>query len=208
MNGRQCPIKKWFVAAMLLLPLDAFAQWQYDPKQLSLLPAYCKHTQLYRAVAPGGNNPAQIEYWRARMGGDENFAHMHHYCWALENTNRALYERTKVERDRRLGESLGDLGYVIARVRPDFVLLPEILTKRAENLISLGRATQALPDLLRAIELRPDYWPPYATLSDHYKQLGDVASARSWLEKGLAASPQAKPLETRLRNLNAARTAK
>jgi tetratricopeptide (TPR) repeat protein len=184
-------------------PTKSFAQWHYDAKQLPLLPPYCKYTQLYRAAVPGANNPAEIERWRAIMGGEENFSHLHHYCWALENTNRGLYsERTKLERDRRLAESLGDFDYVIRSVKPDFVLLPEILTKKGENLIRLERGAEALQDLLRAIELKPDYWPSYAAISDHFKQLGDTATARSWVEKGLTMSPDANALKRRLNELD------
>lgn len=187
----------------LLSLQDAHAQWQYDPKQLPLLPPYCKFSQLYRSVVPGGNDPTEIERWRTQLGGDENFAHIHHYCWAMENTNRALFsERTKLERDRRLSESLGDFDYVINRVRRDFVLLPEILTKKAENLIRLGKGPQAVPDLVRAIELNSMYWPPYAVLSDYYKDAGDAASARLWLDKGLAVNPGVSALKRRLTALS------
>lgn len=189
-------------AALMAAPL-ASAQWQYDASQLALLPPYCKYTQLYRAAVPGGNDPAEIQRWSALMGGAENFAHMHHYCWALENTNRGLYSsKSKLERDRYLAATLGDLDYVLQRVTPGFVLLPEILTKKGENLIRLGRGPEAIDDLMRAIQLKPDYWPPYAVLSDYFRDRKDVANAKDWLNKGLAAAPNTRPLETRLRQLN------
>ena len=196
-------------AAALMAASPAFAQWQYDASQLALLPPYCKYTQLYRTAVPGGNNPAEIERWSTLMGGAENFAHMHHYCWALENTNRGLYaSKSKVERDRYLTSTLGDLDYVLQRVTPGFVLLPEILTKKGENLIRLGRGPEAIDDLLRAIQAKPDYWPPYAVLSDYFRDRKDLANARDWLKKGLAAAPNAKPLETRLQRLNSANAGK
>jgi len=194
----------WLLGLLVLfLARPAIAQWQYDPKQLALLPPYCKYTQLYRGAAPGGNDPVEIEKWSAAMGGAQNFAHMHHYCWALENTNRGLYSATsKIERDRYFAASLGDFDYLLQRVGPDFVLLPEILTKKAENLIRIGRGPEALSELTRAIQAKPDYWPPYAALSDYHRDMGDVANAKSWLEKGLAAAPKARALETRLQKLN------
>lgn len=184
-------------------PITAVAQWKYDAHQIPLLPPYCKYTQLYRSVVPGANDPAAIERWSNVMGGNENFSHMHHYCWALESTNRGLYSsRTKLERDRHFAASLGDLDYVVRRVKADFVLLPEVLTKMGENLIRIGRGPEAVGVLTSAIALKPNYWPPYAALGEYYDQLGDKATARAWLEKGLAASPGTVALERRLQKLD------
>ena len=52
--------------------------------------------------------------------------------------------------------------------------------------------------LQHAIDLKPDYWPPYAALGDYFKEAGNYAKAAEWLQKGLAASPNAKPLKERL----------
>jgi len=179
----------------------AAAQSQFDPKQLAMLPPYCKYTQLYRQNVPGGNDPQQIERW-ASVLGQENFVHMHHYCLGLESANRALYfSSTKQDRDRELSTSVREFDYVVDRVAPDFALLPEILTRRGENLLRLGNAPQGVVDLNRAISLKPDHWPPYAALSDYFKALGDFASAREWVEKGLAAAPGTKALQRRLTEL-------
>jgi tetratricopeptide (TPR) repeat protein len=176
-------------------------QYQFEAKQLAMLPPYCKYTQVFRENVPGGNDVQQIERWANALGAG-NFLHLHHYCAGLENTNRALYfSSTKLDRDRELRTSLNEFDYVLARVTPDFALLPEILTKRGENLLRLGSGPQGLLDLNRAIELKPDHWPPYAALSDYYKALGDVASAREWAEKGLSAAPGTKALQRRLTEL-------
>jgi tetratricopeptide (TPR) repeat protein len=177
-------------------------QYQFDSKQLALLPPYCKHTQIFRENVLGGNDPHQIERWTSVLGA-ANFLHLHHYCAGLENTNRALYSSsTNFDRNRELRTSLTEFDYVLARVSPDFALLPEILTKRGENLLRLGDGPQGLLDLNRAIELKPDHWPPYAALSDYYKGLGDVRSAREWAEKGLAAAPGTRALQRRLAELD------
>ena len=60
-------------------------------------------------------------------------------------------------------------------------------------------------DLERAISLKPDYWPPYAELSDHFKSTGEIDKARSTLEMGLAKSPDATALKRRLTELSAAK---
>ena len=193
----------WLIAPLAALHgSSAVAQRQFDPKQLAMLPPYCKYTQLYRQSVPGGSDPQQIERWSSLMG-PENFIHLHHYCFGLEASNRALYfSSTKPDRDRELGESVREFNYVLERVSPEFALLPEILTRRGENLLRLGNGPQGLLDLSRAIELKPDHWPPYAALSDYYKSLGDLKSAREWVDKGLAAAPGTRALQRRLTELD------
>jgi tetratricopeptide (TPR) repeat protein len=185
------------------------AQWEYDPRSVAMLPPYCKYTPLYQSQIPGGSRAevhaeihAEIQRWIATMGL-QNFRHMHHYCKGLEITNHALYSaRTKLDRDRALTYAIGEMDYTIQRVAPDFAMLPEMLTRKGENLIRLGRAPEGVAELNRAIELNPAYWPPYAALSDRYKEAGDLAAARDWLERGLSATPDSKALKRRLAELD------
>jgi tetratricopeptide (TPR) repeat protein len=184
----------------LLLATFANAQFQYDEKSVAKLPPYCRNAATFRDHVPGGNNPADIERWFEVMG--KGFMHIHHYCQALQATYRALFEsQSKLDRDRELRLSIPEFDYVITRVDPTFPLLPEILTKKGENLFRLQRNHEAIATLVRAIEVKRDYWPPYAVLSDHYKEMGRVDEARNLLKRGLAASGGAKALERRLKEL-------
>src|SRR5258706_13332223 len=107
--------------------------------EIYTLPVYCKYTQIYRKNLPGGNNPAEIERLTKSMGDTLN--HLHHYCWALQTSNRAVFETNNPqEQVRWLKPSINDLEYVIQRAPLDFPLLPEILTKKGEVLIRLDRA--------------------------------------------------------------------
>lgn len=170
---------------------------------LPLLPTYCRHTKGYSEAT--GQDFEAIRQWERIMGGPHNFGHMHHYCEGLADTHHAQFQlRTKQERDAYLEKSLREFDFVLKHSKHDFVLRPEILTKRGENLLRLGRPHEAIPDFIRAINMKPDYWPPYAALSDHYKSLGDTENARTWLERGLAASPDAKPLRDRLNKVSRA----
>ena len=120
-------------------------------------------------------------------------------------TNRALYlARDQLMRRFYLTDSLDELDYVIRRVPEDFILLPEILARKGENLILLGKGQVGILELEHAIELRPDYSPPYGYISDYYKSLGDIKSARETLERGLELSPDAKGLLRRLDELRQA----
>src|SRR5882762_6337599 len=121
----------------------------YDPREVALLPRYCIHTQLFRGRVPGGNNPDEIERWYSIMG--ETFNAMHHYCWGLMKTNRAtLFARGQKIRMFYLEDAISEFDYVIERAKPDFVMLPEILTKKGENLIRLGRGSFGIRELQRA----------------------------------------------------------
>lgn len=183
------------VFAATEVPIEA-----YDSREVALLPRYCIHTQLFRDHVPGGNNPAEISRLNAMLG--PTFFALHHYCWGLMQTNRALLQaKTKQTRNFYLGTSIQEFDYVIQRAPSDFLLLPEILTKKGENLVRLGNGPLGVRELQRAIELKPDYWPPYVALSDYYKDIGDVAKSREVLETALTFAPQATPVKKRLASL-------
>ena len=174
----------------------------YDPREIAMLPRYCIFTPTFvQAGVPGSNDVQALDHWKAVMG--ETYKAMHHYCWALMKTNRANFlAPNRSTRQAWLEVSIGDFDYVITNAPKDFVLLPEILTKKGENLIALGRAPQGIGEMLRAIDVKPDYWPPYAQLSDYYKANGDRQKAREFLEKGLSLSPDATALKRRLAELD------
>jgi tetratricopeptide (TPR) repeat protein len=173
----------------------------FDSREVELLPPYCKHTQLFRDRVPGGNNAAEIERWSKLFGS--SYSALHHYCWALMKTNRALFlARSTQTREFYLRGAVGEIDYVLERSSPSFVLLPELLTKKGENLLRLGRGPNAVVELQRAIETKPDYWPPYAALSDYYKDIGHRVLSREVLEKGISAAPDAQALRNRLAALD------
>ena len=174
----------------------------YDPREVAMLPEYCKFTQEFRDSVPGGNAPEQAKRWSSIFG--ETFNHLHHYCWGLMKTNRGMIlARTRQDRQFYLADSLGELDYVIQHASRDFVLLPEILTRKGENLLSLGRDAKGVVELRQAIELKPDYWPPYGALSDYYKKNGEIAKARETLAEGLSRTSNAAALKKRLDELDA-----
>ena len=139
------------------------------------------------------------------MGG--MFNNMHHYCWGLTKTNYAILfygtlKRTPQERRALLNSAIGEFDYVIERAPPDFVLLPEFLTKKGESLVDLGKPSLAAVEFQRAMQLKPDYWPPYVALSDYYKDIGNPKMAREVLERALSFSPDAQAVKRRLAELD------
>jgi hypothetical protein len=174
--------------------------WTMDAREVALLPRYCLYTQTFRERVPGANDAAAIESWYSHMG--PVFHHMHHYCIGLMKTNRALLlSREAHTRRYYLADAVTEYDYVIDRSPPDFVLLPEIRTNKGRNLVLLEKGPLAVMEFGRAIESKNDYWPPYAYLSDYYKQLGDAKKARELLEQGLSHVPDAKGLQRRLAEL-------
>ena len=177
----------------------------YDPKEIYLLPAYCKYTPIFRDRVPGGNDIAQINRYN-NTWGEPVFRHMHHYCRGLMASNRAAFlSRTPQDRGHNWGISINEFDYVIQRMPEGFSLLPEMHTKKAESLIRLDRGSEAVLELQRAIEMKTDYWQAYAAMSDYYKEKGNSTAAREWLRKGLSAAPGAKALTQRLAELDAAK---
>jgi tetratricopeptide (TPR) repeat protein len=174
----------------------------YDSREVAMLPKYCMYTQLFRDRVPGGSNADQINRWTSVMG--DVFHHMHHYCYGLMSINRAtILARDESTRRYYLNNANMEFDYVLERAPQDFVLLPEIHTKKGQVLMLEKRKPLALEQFQRAIELKPDYWPPYAYMSDHYREAGDLKKARELLEGGLSLSPDAKGLQRRLAEVDA-----
>jgi tetratricopeptide (TPR) repeat protein len=203
---RACTGRQAFVAMGLLAAIASHAQefpgyprevYAGDPREMAMVPKFCMYTLLFRASVPGGSDPQMINAWTAQLG--DSFRHMHHYCAGLIKVNRAqLLARDRATRDFYFSDAVTEYDYVITRVPTDFILLPEIVTKKGEALLSLGKGPVAVFEFERAIELKADYWPPYAKLSDYYRQAGDLRKAREVLESGLTRVPDAKALRRRL----------
>ena len=173
-----------------------------DAREVAVLPRYCKYTQVFRDKMPGGRDQAQLDYWYSTLG--PGFHSMHHYCFGLMKINRAMrIARTPQQwKTFYLGSAIDEFDFVLQSVSSDFLLLPEILTKKGENLILLGQGPRGMVELERAIDVKADYWPPYAALADYYKGIGNFGKARAVLERGLSIMPDAKPLSTRLGDLD------
>jgi tetratricopeptide (TPR) repeat protein len=176
----------------------------YDPRELALLPPYCKYTQEFEEKVPGGADKVEKAKWQATIGAAD-FNALHHYCWGLMNANRAMFlARTEEVKKFYLGEALREYAYVFEHTRPELPLLPEIHARKGDALLRLGQIPDGLAAIEHAVGLKPDYWLPYAYASDHFKRAGDVARARNWLEKGLAAAPESPALKSRVESLGSA----
>lgn len=166
-----------------------------------MLPAWCRHTQEFRERVPGGNSPDEIRRWRGVFG--DTYEHLHHYCWGMMKANRArLLARDQQSRRAYEADAIDEYNYVLRHATEDYFLLPEVITRKGESLLRLEQGPVAVTEFERAIALKPDYWPPYAHLSDYYRALGQRPKAIEVLERGLAAVPDAAPLTRRLKELD------
>jgi len=178
---------------------------QLDPREVARLPPYCIYTAHFRESIPAGMNPIESRRWQSLFG--EVFQTLHHYCWGLMYLHRAKFlARDERIRNWNFSAAIHDFDYVLnfvdARALNDFILLPEILTRKGEALVGLGRGARAVTEFERAIELRPDYWPAYAQLADYYRDSDEPDRARAVLNAGLARSPDTPALTRRLKELD------
>lgn len=174
----------------------------HDAREVALLPPYCMFTQLFRDNVPGGRDRVKAARWESVIGPDHN--HLHHYCWGLMKVNRArLLAQSEETRKFYFSDAVREFDYSIDRSSRGFVLLPEMLARKGEALLRIGQVPSALEALERAIELKPDYWPPYAFASDYFREAGNAARAREWLDRGVAAIPESQELKSRLASLDA-----
>ena len=177
---RETHVRIIYLLFLAILSPVAWADPVRDLSELALLPQYCRGTQQIRSIS---KDSRPIEQYVTIYG--YAYIHLHHYCWALNTENNALRLKPG-DRRAKLTYSLADYKYFLDRAPPNFILLPEIYTSRARVLFTLKRDVEAVMDLVKAIELKADYAPAYARLSDYYQGVGDKSNAIKILEQGIS----------------------
>lgn len=186
------------VAIVFLLVLSSALPVAAKPQnitesEMKLIPAYCPDTQGFGYGDAFSNTSPRAPHWVGLMG--KGFWHMHHYCWARINMNRAQRAGVPNQAKKGLWESaLKDYQYVINHVSNDFVLLPEIYTRQGEVELLLGQSNHAQESFSRARQLKPDYWPAYSNWAEFLIKAGKRAEALKVVSAGLEYSPNAKVL--------------
>lgn len=162
------------------------------PDEIRLLPPYC--------AAKLNNNAADDAQYITTIGPD--WAHLHHYCFALNFTNR--YYRLFGDRNEQrtaLNDALNNYDYMLTHVTPNFWLLPEMLSQKAKLLASAKRYADALGALQKAIQLNPKYPEAYVVLSDVYRSMDQKDKALAAVEQGLQYTPDKVSLQKRYKQL-------
>lgn len=184
-----------FVSASIALASNTSEGKPIDLEDISeaemrLLPRYCADTQGFKY---GYKESPNYQRWEQMMG--QTFWHLYHYCWSLlymNRSNRAGIPNSKRQSQREL--ALGSYQYVIDNSPEDFVLLPEIYTKKGEVELLLKKISKANQSFSHARKLKPDYWPAYSHWAEYLISIGHKNDAFAIVKSGLRFSPRAKVL--------------
>ena len=107
--------------AILVAP-SAMAEWPNTPAAFAVLPKYC-----WARMEADKSSPER-QMWAQRLG--QGFLHVHHYCSALHEMNLANRARNPKEKKRLLSHAIEQIEYVEQRAPADFVLRPEMTSKK------------------------------------------------------------------------------
>jgi len=185
---------KWVILHALLMMCVTSAVGQgvnVIPDAKYPLPKYCTDADTQREM---------IRTIGGRWGG------IHHYCWALVDIAKA--QRAMIgpqSREFHYRNAIGNIDYVLIRTDPDFVLRPELLTRRAEVLHKLKREEEAEDAFREAMHAKEDYWPAYRGLAELFLEQSNVDGAREVLERGLGLTNNARALKKMLDQLPASK---
>lgn len=170
--------------------------------ELAQMPSYCQ-----AKYGKDRGNQAINEQWIAIYGG-HNWENMHHYCDALKfiiRANRSF--GNKADQRYNLEQAQNSIEHLLTvEQTPDWILRPEAYVNLGKVLLSmsrLGRASkgEAVLNFEKAIEIKPDYAPAYAALSDLYVDLGQKSKSIAALEQGLQHAPDTVSLQRRYKQL-------
>jgi len=157
---------------------DSYTHQEIDNLvQLGKLPDYCS----YMGVGRKKHTPLGKKY-RKTFGPD--WIHMHHYCWALVDSQRG-YD----------GQAIDNLNYVLRNSRSDFKLRPMVLKQKARILMINNNLSAAAPVYSELIKVKPDDEEGYLGLAEIFLSKGDKNTAREVVELGLKNIPDSGKLQ-------------
>ena len=154
--------------------------------EMAMLPSYCVDTQTF-------GDGTRISYWVGIMG--KGFMGLHHYCWGLLALGRA--QNTVMPQQTRrhiLTYAINDFNFTLKNAAADFVLAPEIYTRRGDIQLMLSDPVAAYESFERARELKPDYWPAYSRWADVLIKANQKVEAKKLVKVGLQYAPGSKVL--------------
>jgi tetratricopeptide (TPR) repeat protein len=201
---------------LLVMSASTLAQAQItstDPKwrgytqgEWALMPDWCIDSQDGPYGSPEGagytNKSPRAGKWVGLMGSD--FWHMHHYCRALRDMQRAQSAAiSKRDKDFVLARALGDFDYVLQNCQPGMVLMPEVYLRLGDLYLMRNDLPNAGMAFEQSRKLKPDYWPAYDRWIDALIGLRQWEPARRLAQEGLAKIPNEPNLKARLKSIEA-----
>jgi tetratricopeptide (TPR) repeat protein len=175
-----------FATLSVCVVMPAAEAQTFTKAELSMLPVWCdRQTRL---------SSSWFKYLEPLPG-------THHYCSGLNDLNNAHKFKGKA-RKTRLHYAYDGFSYMIKNntTALDHPLVPEIYLNRAVTLRLMGRETQALKDVYKAMELQPKFAKAYYELADFYLKKGLKEKALEVVTKGLRYLPEDKLLQRRYTN--------
>jgi tetratricopeptide (TPR) repeat protein len=112
-----------------------------------------------------------------------------------ERLEQEALQSAAVERDLALGDLMRQRGrfdatvYYYERARKGHPDSTFVLNKLARALLAAQRLPEAVPHLLHALEVYPDYGTSHVTLADAYRLLGETEKARAHYEQAIQINP-------------------
>ncbi len=174
----------------------------------ALIPAWCRFAMSARKTDNRVNQIPDPQL-RAKIhaldkSGCNGF---HHYCWGLIWANRGYLYNGEDYNLRRsyFAWAISDFQYIFANSEPGNTcsLFPESYTKLGEMKLLIDKPREAESHYREALQLKPDYAPAYAGLSDLYETQGHIDKAVAVLQAGLKVKPTSSALKKKLARLQA-----
>jgi tetratricopeptide (TPR) repeat protein len=112
-----------------------------------------------------------------------------------ERLEQDALQSAAVERDLSLGDLMRQRGrldgavYYYDRARKGRPDAPFVLNKLSRTLLAAQRTQEAVPHLLHALEVYPDYSTSHTALGDAYRMLGELEKARQHYEESIQVNP-------------------
>lgn len=125
-----------------------------------------------------------------------NSGHMQHYCYGLRSLNRSYAAQGNV-RIHYLKESINEFDYVLNKTTEDYVMRGEVHVERARALNLLGKRTEAVTELNKALRYSSYFAVVYPMLGDIYQEMGNKQKALEMVTEGLRRNPDSKGLKRR-----------
>lgn len=162
---------------LVLIPVSGFSQRSdsFTDEDFALYPGFCR--------AKLTEEPKEeVERWKRQLGND-NFLHMHHYCFGLRAMTLAYSNYSNKKRRREYAmDVIRNMNYILSHTRKDFFM-------RSEALVNLGRGYQLHDDkeaakkaFQAALKLKPDAVDAWVALSDMFYDNGQRDEALKVLE--------------------------
>lgn len=177
------------VVTVLLVSLHGKALAFYPTDEdMRFLPPYCK-ARLRSDQVPA----SEVEKWKNFLGR-ETWSSFHHYCQGVNYVIRGEREIDQRKKSSYYQDGIKNLVFHLKTYGPKFPLRSQTYSLLGTAYLGLGNVAAAIDAYNTSIEANKKNIRSYRALADIYLDSGDLDSASSIVDKGLAISPKSKSL--------------